>query len=214
MVLIMANSVNLPTSFSAFKSKRKSANDGDTRKQLYRFAYRYRLAKSFEGMKASNVGKTLAGYDAILKVFLAYTAYEVLNKTAKSLNVKITSASAKSDEKLVERLRKNDKLKKYIVESNTEYWLKEKIDLTLNGNSNDIAPICSALRHIFAHGELTPSPIGITTKGECKLLFDLADALLTYCDNIFTECTNHINSKNKKPTVTFKKIRRIEVQPA
>ena len=67
---------NMPTAYKDYQRKLKKGIkhiDADVVTRLSRIPYRYRLAKSFAGIDAQEVGKTLIGYEAGMKVFLAYT---------------------------------------------------------------------------------------------------------------------------------------------
>jgi hypothetical protein len=52
--------------------------------------------------------------------------------------------------------------------------------------------VAYAIRNVFAHGELTATPIGVALKTQRTTLEDLADFLLNYCDNIFTKCVEKL----------------------
>ncbi len=185
---------NLPTSFSVFKNKKKNIKNAEAKSLLNHFAYRYRLAASFQSMNAPEVGKTLTGYDAILKLFLAYTAYEAVVKAAFSLkvaDVRHVSENFIIDKQMIKRIRDSEKLKNYLLMYKHSEDLKANLDFALNKNLSDIVCIAYALRNIFAHGDLTPSVIGLEKKSERQLITDLADTLLAYCDGVFTKCMNY-----------------------
>ena len=70
---------NMPSAYKDYQQKLKTGTikiNAEVKRRLSRFPYRYRLAKSFVGIDAKEVGRTLIGYEAGMKVFLAYTAYE------------------------------------------------------------------------------------------------------------------------------------------
>lgn len=180
-----------PAKFKEFERKKNRIVNAEAKMLLNRFAYRYRLAKSFTGIVAPEVGRTLLGYDAIMKVFLAYTAFENVYEAAKKLRIYGQDVQQKRGHKdlpLAARVRQNAKLKDFLPKYHHEEELKGILDLFFRGRINDIVCICFALRNIFAHGDLTPSAIGINNKKERQLLFDLADALLSYSDTMFTDC--------------------------
>ena len=183
---------NMPTDFDAFEENRKLITNGPLKQLLNRFSYRYRLARSFKGMNAPEVGVTLEGYDAILKLLLAYIVYEVILKAANKLQIpKIMSMKDNkiNDSKLIEKIRKNEKLKGFLLRNATNMRsVKAAVHSALAGETDDIACIAFALRNLFAHGDLTPSAIGLETKAERKLLWDVSDAILTYSDAVFTSC--------------------------
>jgi len=144
-------------------------------------------------MDAPEVGKTLLGYDAILKVFLAYTAYEEIVTAAHKLNVNGVhhiGLNVRSNIGLADRFRKNEKLKKFLI-AYSKAELGGKLELMFTKKFNDIVCVAFALRSIFAHGDLTPTAIGVTTKVERDLLVDLANDLLDYSDEVFSKCMNY-----------------------
>jgi hypothetical protein len=83
----MPNAKNMPTDYEEYLKIGKLSKKTLELSQLNKFSFRYRLAEDFEGLIAPNVGRTLAGYNVITKVFLAYTAYEAIVKAARRLRV-------------------------------------------------------------------------------------------------------------------------------
>lgn len=188
----MTPSKNLPTLFPVFPNKKKRM-EAEVKGNLNRFAYRYRLAKSFIGMNAPEVGKTLAGYDALVKLFLAYTAYEEIVGPACALripNVKPINQNIRWSSLLAERLRKSAKLVTYLRNYHNGTALATRIEKAFNTAElwNDITCVAYGLRSAFAHGDLTPSAIGGTNKKGRALLTDLANELIDYSDELFTKC--------------------------
>ena len=94
---------NMPTSYALFEEKMEQGIrlNKTIMKRLSRFPFRYRLAKSFVGIDAKEVGKTLIGYEAGMKVFLAYTAYEELIQLAKDLGV--AEIKSKNDNEIIDK---------------------------------------------------------------------------------------------------------------
>jgi hypothetical protein len=182
--------MNLPTSFAEFRKIGELHRHQIERKLLSRFCYRYRLAKSFQETKADGVGRTLKSYDAILKVFLSYTAYEVLIKSANRLrifNVQPIQINQIMNKRIADTMRVHQKIIEFLIEHSTDVELKKKIEEFKNNNSNDIICIAYALRNTYAHGGLTPTGIGIRNLTEQRLLIDLANVILAYCDDIFSK---------------------------
>ena len=186
---------SLPSSFKQFKATVNLRLHNENKKLLARFVYRYRLAKSFTGIVAKDIGRTIKGYNAILKVFLTYTAYEQLLKASNGLSVYGLDGIAKNrivDIELAERLRKNKQLIDFLVEYSTDSVLIGQLVAFRKNANNDIVCVAYAVRNVFAHGELTATPIGIALKDERTTLLDLADFLLNYCDDIFTKCVEKL----------------------
>lgn len=186
---------SLPSSFKLFDSNRSNIENKAAKALLNRFAYRYRLAKSFVGMNAPAVGKTLAGYDAILKLFLTYTAYEGIIKAANKLRLPSVGSAANNkviDHALVKRIADNDALKRYLLTTAQTKNIRAVVENVLDGGNGDIVCLIFSLRNAFSHGDLTPTAIGINTKVAKSLLFDLSECLLAYCDNVFTACVDQV----------------------
>lgn len=192
----MPNAKNLPTDFAAFQRRSKLTRKDYAVPLLNRFSYRYRLAESFEGMIAPNVGRTLKGYNVITKVFLAYTAYESIVKAASRLKINGVlpiNLNTIFDKQLCEKLRKNNKLKKYLLSSNSvDTALSNKLKLVFNSSTSDIVCIAYGIRNVFGHGDLTASVIDTDTVAKRKVFTDLASVLLDYCDDTFSHCVNKL----------------------
>lgn len=185
----------LPTSFANLRATVGLTRNKLEKKLLVRFSYRYRLAKSFKYTHAPEVGRTLAGYDAILKLFLAYTAYEQVLKPAVRLNVFAILPADKNeitDEEIADRLRLNTKLMNFLISYSTDENLVKRIRQFSDGNSDDITRVAYAIRNVYAHGDLTSTAIGLSTYAQQDVLWDLATFLLSYSDDVFTKCVDKL----------------------
>jgi hypothetical protein len=181
----------LPTEFNRFLRVSKTSHRLTELHLLNKFSYRYRLARSFTGLTAPNVGRTLAGYSVITKVFLSYTAYEAILNAAIRLRVSSVSSFSMNmvfDKDLAKRIRNNDKLRNYLLSYPHDHGLANKVQLFFDGTTSDIVCVAFALRNVFAHGELTASVVGTETIAKRKVFTDLAESLLDYCDDKFTLC--------------------------
>lgn len=189
------SNINLPSSFKQFKATVNLRSHNTNKKLLARFVYRYRLAKSFREIIANEIGRTLKGYNAILKVFLTYTAYEQLLKGAYGLRVFGLNSIDKNrieNIQLATRIRNNKQLIDFLIEYSTDSILIGQLVAFRKNMNNDIVCVAYAIRNVFAHGELTATPIGVSLKKERTTLIDLADFLLNYCDDIFTKCVEKL----------------------
>ena len=185
---------NLPTTYPQFKTISNLRRHSKNKKELTRFGFRYRLAKGFVEITAKGIGKTLKGYNSILKIFLAYTAYEQLIRASVGLNVygllRIESNTI-VDKVLADKLRKNIMLIDFLIENSNGALVKQLISFRNNTN-NDIVCIGYAIRNVFAHGELTATAVGTSLKSQRDVLEELADTLLNYCDDNFTKCVEKL----------------------
>ncbi len=183
--------MDYPRSYKQFRALTNLRFHSENKKLLMRFVYRYRLAKCFSGIIADGIGRTLNGYNAIFKVFLAYTAYEQLLKGAYGLRVygllKI-SENRIFDEKIAEKIRMNTQLIEYLIEYSTDSLLISQLNSFRKNSNNDITCVAYAIRNVFAHGQLTATPVGLSLKPQRIALLELADFLLDYCDENFTKC--------------------------
>ena len=187
----MSESNIFPTNHAIFLKLAKSSYKTTALTHLTRFTFRYRLAKDFTGLKAPNVGKTLAGYEVITKLFLAYTAYEAIITAARYLRVRLVlqhELNTRFEPELAEKLRANHKLQEYLLAYPLDAALANKVKLFFDGTTSDIVCIAYALRNIFAHGDLTASPIGTETIAKREVFTKLANAILVYCDETFSNC--------------------------
>jgi hypothetical protein len=191
----MPNENQFPTDYDTYLKLAKSTHKTTALTHLTRFAFRYRLAEDFEGMKAPNVGKTLAGYEVITKIFLAYTAYEAIVKAARYLRVRSVlnhELNTRFEPALAEKLRMNEKLKEFLLAYPKDEALSNKVKLFFDGTTSDIVCVAYTLRNIFAHGDLTASAIGTETIAKREVYADLANAILDYCDETFSECLTRL----------------------
>jgi hypothetical protein len=191
----MPNAKNLPTDYDEYVVIAKLTKKDFALPLLNRFAFRYRLAESFEGMIAPDIGRTLEGYNVITKVFLAYTAYEAVVKAARRLGVYSVlthDLNTIFDKKLAPKLRANHKLTSFLIANTHDSGLINKLNLSFSGTTEDVLCVAYALRNVFAHGDLTATSIGTETKAKRKDFTDLANSLLDYSDDTFTQCLERL----------------------
>ena len=184
-----------PTSYSQFKKPLNLLKHNENKKQLIRFVYRYRLANSFSGIVADDIGNSIKGYNAILKVFLTYTAYEQLLNSAKGLHVFGLLSIDKNyilNKKLADKIRENKELISFLVEHSVGSILISQLSNFRNNKNDDVVCIAYAIRNVFSHGELTATAIGTRLARQRKVLDELADFLLAYCDDTFTKCVEKL----------------------
>ena len=191
---------NMPTAYKDYQQKLKTGTikiNAEVKRRLSRFPYRYRLAKSFVGIDAKEVGRTLIGYEAGMKVFLAYTAYEDLIYAAQKLgieNVKDKNENTISNKELADELIKNTKLIEFVRENlrSEDALLKARIEEFIRGETYDVLFLALAIRNFYAHGIFTATRGGVTKKSDKALYYRLADEVLKYCDKRFKNCVKKI----------------------
>jgi hypothetical protein len=191
---------NMPSSYKDYQQKLKIGTikiNAEVKRRLSRFPYRYRLAKSFVGLDAKEVGRTLIGYEAGMKVFLAYTAYEDLIYAAQKLgieNVKDKNENTILNKELAEQLLKNKSLIDFVRNNlrDEDAKLKMRIEEFIRGETNDVLFLALAIRNFYAHGIFTATKGGVTKKADKALYFKLADVVLKYCDKKYSNCIKKI----------------------
>lgn len=184
-----------PSAYSQFKKPLNLRRHNENKKHLIRFVYRYRLANSFSGIVADDVGSSLKGYNTILKVFLTYTAYEQLLNSANGLHVFGLLSIDKNyilNKKLAGKLRENKELINFLIEHSVGSILISQLSKFRDDKNDDVVCIAYAIRNIFAHGELTATAIGTRLASQRKVLDELANFLLAYCDETFTKCVEKL----------------------
>lgn len=182
---------NLPSSWAEFNREKRLNPTANHLSALNRFGYRYRLAHSFNGLSAEGIGRSLLTYSAITKLFFAYTAYESLIPSAKRLRsrgVEPIAINVLFDKDIADKLRENIKLKDFLLNYGFKDELKSKLNHFFSESTHDIICVAYAIRNMFAHGDLTTTDIGTGTAKERKLLLLVADRILVYCDEVFSDC--------------------------
>ncbi len=191
----MPNALNLPDRFGRFRRLARSTSRTEAAFLLNRFAYRYRLAKDFDGIVAPNVGQTRLGYELIIRLFLAYTAYEALISAARKLRIKelqYLSNNSILNEALAKALRKNTQLKYYLLQYKHNDDAREKLNTFYRTSHDDVLCIAYAVRNTFAHGDLTASAIGLNKKTNRDSLEKLTEAIFAYCNDNFVRCIERL----------------------
>ena len=199
-VYIWSKYDNMPASYQTYRQNLKTGStkiNAEVKRRLSRFPYRYRLAKSFVGVDAKEVGRTLIGYEAGMKVFLAYTAYEDLIYAAQKLsieNVKDKNENIISNKELAEQLLKNKSLIEFVRNNlrAEDTLLKTRVEEFIRGETNDVLFLALAIRNFYAHGIFTATKGGVTKKADKDLYFKLADVVLKYCDKRYSNCIKKI----------------------
>jgi hypothetical protein len=213
----MTNNRLFPKSYAQHKQLKEKINylEDGVKRRLQRFPYRYRFAKSFDSINTDEAIaiRTLIGYEAGMKVFLAYTCYEQIVFVAN--NLKINSVKSKAlnqipNDAICEKLIGNKKFMKMIHEvyvnglAKEEEFNKEAItnnthltnslEKLLDKKSVDILCIAYAIRNLYAHGEFTGGGAGVTNNKIRKIYYDIAEEVLNYSEGLHSLCVNKINS--------------------
>ena len=204
----MATLKLLPTDFSKRNQVKVpiSALKELTKRKLLRFPYRYRFAKAFQHIQADEAIaiRTLTGYEAGMKVFLAYTCYEQITYVVVKLGVAGIKDKAFNEILNNEMCLKFHKNKKFIELINEAYenglaiedgkdkksntQLTNSLDKFIADKSADVLCLAYAIRNMYAHGEFTGGGAGITNNSIKDLFYELADEVLNYSNKIYSQC--------------------------
>lgn len=152
--------------FAALRSGKKPDDLGfspkATKGDISRFISRYRVAEAFKGISLEGFSRvTTDGYSALLKLFLVWSSFEqfldIVGWKQKDEIVKDLFDRHGADI-LCEQIRKYDRRNKFylFVSSQVNDTHKSEIDKLFQDRELNSSYLASAIRHIFAHGKLTP----------------------------------------------------------
>jgi hypothetical protein len=193
---------NMPTEHTKWAQLKKSENlKTKVVHSLNRFQYRYRFACSFTSMTIDGTTPlTAKGYTAFMKLFLAYSAYDEVRAAEMVLlkREKPKVHNIKNQSALATTLRKNEKLKKLLLDglANDNDWLKKSLYNFYEGRNEDVMCIATAARNSFVHGDLTAGGAGLSINARVAAIEELANILRNYSDKIFSKCLRIIEEKN------------------
>ncbi|MDY6895498.1 MAG: hypothetical protein SVO01_08815 [Thermotogota bacterium] len=125
-----------------------------------RFASRFRIAKAFRSIDLEDFSNnTTLGYSAIMKVFLSWSAFEqfmnILQMKQKDLNQILKPYEPN---KAIRQIKNADRNKSFynFIYARVNNTHKKYLDKYFDGDLKNITYLASSIRHIFAHGTLTP----------------------------------------------------------
>lgn len=156
-----------------------------------RFAARYRLAKSFRGLKLQGYSSNTAkGYDALLGVLLAYSAFELFREAIGVRQADLAALLHKYDaEAWSRRIRAadlDDRFYRFIYERVNQPH-RDQLDSYFRDDPCNISYLASAIRHIFAHGSLTPNANQAEPTAVLEVCRVLYEAMMTIMNREFEE---------------------------
>lgn len=149
-----------------------------------------------EAQQGLNKTKRAHKYMTLLLVFYGWTILDVLRGAERptmfhhyeqQFNDSNPERQLVLDEDLTEDLRTNLKLKSTLA-SRVSNQLKEKVQEFFDGSSDCCLCVVEGIRHLFAHGVLTPYAAGLDTVKRSKDLLDLAKGLKLYVNKWFELC--------------------------
>lgn len=181
-----------PNKYSTFRKNYKSYDvDMEISKSLMRFIYRYRFARVFKSINYIDpkfIDKTLKSYEACNRLFLAYTAYEVVRKAAILLGLPSSFyESIEVDRIKADNFRRNSKFTSFIGSIAKDKEQKEGFNkfFRKNAPSNDILFVIYMIRNAFSHGSFTPRGCGLDKKYHIEDVEFLTERLLDHANEVF-----------------------------
>jgi len=171
---------------------------------------RYRLAKEIKYIEYDSYSKLVAdAYTALFKAFLTYTVFERYMKLLTGENS--TRAILKKPNPLypdgqkslattLNNLRNSKRFFEFVKDklnrpkSGMETDAEKEMRYYLEGNEFQPIAIMAAVRHVFAHGKLTPSANKSYPKNTTKILNILTESILEAIDNDFSERVGNLKS--------------------
>ena len=134
-----------------------SALPGD----LNRFRSRYRMAHAFQGVQLEGFGEeTKAGYNALLRLFLTWSAFELFMRVTGATNGDLDALlKPYNPEAAVAAVRRLDPSDRYftMIRRHVNKHIGAELDKYLAGQPISVIWLIRSLRQIFAHGTLTPN---------------------------------------------------------
>ena len=125
--------------------------------ELNRFAARFRLAQSYQGMNLDGYPEqSIEAYSSLLGVFLSYSAIEQLYKALGNPGKDIVEEWAIDEPEIAKKLRRFTKILTFL-HAQVNPKLKQRIDefRQQENKNHNILIIAQALRHLVAHGMMT-----------------------------------------------------------
>lgn len=161
---------------------------------LSRYRARYKLAQGLDSITVGGLSQaTVESYFVALRVTLAYTALESLEKALSA-----GPGTQVLDSNLLKQLldERNSEMCKALLTSIDPHKHpneRKKFQKLLCGESKNLRFAAYAIRNLMAHGVLTANRLGLeNSKARRQLLNDLADCILNAADNKFS---NHVNNE-------------------
>ncbi|MCF7790533.1 MAG: hypothetical protein K9M56_00920 [Victivallales bacterium] len=174
-----------------------------------RFTQRYRLAKSFQSITFAGYSDvTSNAYAALLRVFLVWSAFEILLRAMKLKQMDTAPLFERHGaSSVLEAIRKTDrdgKVASFLL-GKVNQTHEDVLSTFLAGGSVNIAYFISGVRHVFAHGILTPHAGGAAPEAMASVCTSLSDFLLKVMDAEFSRCLDEAPKAGPLPIEEVKR---------
>ena len=162
----------------------------DSQGDINRFAARFRAANQFKGITLEGYGKdTTDGYSALCQVIFTWSAFETFEKIAKlnrkDLGRELELFGAIEVLNEIKAIDKENRFYKFIYDKLDSPQHKRELDNYFNQDSCNLLYLASAIRHIFAHGWLSPHANQADPKAVNQICHILSQFLLDFMDREF-----------------------------
>lgn len=157
------------------------------------FAARYRAAGNFHSINFFKTSSRVAeGYTKAFQLLLSYSAFESACAASGAPPTERPISSSAGIAKnarleLIKAFRKTPESKFPLREALASRRLEAKVDAFFAGQDENLQPIASAIRHLFAHGIWTPHGSKCLTVTARNALDLTAQAILAEGDRILEE---------------------------
>lgn len=158
---------------------------------INRFIARYSLAKAFKGIDAHTFRRsTLMGYDAVMRLMLAFSAYDTLFKAVEKLTPQLSLrydiySFLIHNHELEEEFRSNQLLLNVLKADAKETALSRLEAFEKGGES--LTCIAFAIRNMVAHGQMNPTASKASRTSVANQINQLSTLVLDACDFIFND---------------------------
>jgi len=151
---------------------------------FYRFANRFRLATSFQGMNLEGfTPETTDGYSALTRVFFTWSAFEGYTELADDQAPPYRTLFAHHPRHHIRDLAKfcreqdpKNLLGEFLKEYSQSGYQVTFLEKFRDGNDLAVLTHAACIRHIFAHGRLTAHPNGLPVEN----MTSICDALSSF----------------------------------
>jgi len=166
---------------------------------LNRFAARFRVARSFRGLNLHDYGQdTVAGYGGLLRVFLTWSAFEQYLSILPMHQADCgTLLKPHISDEVIDTIRESDDDQRFftMIAKKTNPKNRDQINRYLASRSFNFSYLASAIRHVFAHGDLTPHAEGADPWGVRRLCDEIAEVHLKAAGTDFAARVKRLKSK-------------------
>jgi hypothetical protein len=159
---------------------------------FYRFANRFRLATCFEGMRLDGfTDETTAGYDALTRVFFAWSAFERYADLANDrppFRALFAHHPRRHVHELAAHCRALDpegRLGEFLIAQSLLPVHETYLQRFRDGHDFSVLTLAASIRHIFAHGILTAHPNGLPAENLAAIGRSLGNFLIHFLRSDF-----------------------------